>query len=388
MTSRRIALLPLTALAVVLSLLAGTPALAAPSPLTASNFRLKATSYSSLIDDLDARLPNVSVPTVVNSANRYGSVCSPPARSRVAAFCWNSGDNGTTAWYPQGITSTADAYGAGTYDGETVILVSWYDHADDGISKGVRVSFVDWSSPSSPKYRHVLLVEPYRRSDGRPSFRSVNIHAGGMFWYGYYLYVADTSYGFRVFDLRHLWQVSTGNKSIIGWQSNGTYHAFDYQYVLPQAFRYLQSTVNGYSKLRFSFASLDRTSTPDSVVMGEYGYPGGGTRLVRFGIDYRDRKLRTDSDGYARGTQAYNVSFTSMQGATSVNGEFLVSTSDGSSNAGDLISWTPGRSPRYYYDSMPIGPEDLSYWGPRDQLWSLSEYPGRRNVYAMRASAF
>ena len=33
--------------------------------------------------------------------------------------------------------------------------------------------------------------------------------------------------------------------------------------------------------------------------------------------------------------------------------------------------------------TLPPGPEDISYWPSRDQLWSLSEYPGRRYVYSM-----
>ncbi len=382
-------LVPTTLLTLTLGLLvAPSSAQAAPTALTASNFRLSASSYNSLIAELDDRLPNVSVSTVIDNANRVASTCSPSVSNRLAAFCWNSGDNNTTEWYPQGITTTADAYEAGQYEGETVILVSWYDSADDGINKGVRVSFVDWSNPSSPRYRHVLLVEPYRTSSGQPSFRSVNIHAGGIFWYGYYLYVVDTWNGLRVFDMRHIWRVSTGNENIIGRQSDGSYHAFNYLYVLPQALRYTQSTQGGYSEFRFSFVSLDRTSTPDSIIVGEYGNPGTGTRLLRFGIDYTNRMLRTDSSGYARGTEAYRVDFTSMQGATSINGRYLVSTSDGSSNAGDLIAWRPGSSPRYYNDSLGIGPEDVSYWASRDQLWSLTEYPGRRSVYAIRASAF
>lgn len=41
-----------------------------------------------------------------------------------------------------------------------------------------------------------------------------------------------------------------------------------------------------------------------------------------------------------------------------------------------------------HYDALPIGPEDLSYWGPKGQLWSLSEYAGSRSVFAVRASAY
>lgn len=360
----------------------------AATSLTASNFRLRASSYSSLIDDLDAALPNVSVSTVVNDGNRAAVSCAPAAANRVAAFCWNSGDNNVGYWWPQGVTSSADAYDAGTYEGKTVILVSWYDDGSDGIDRGARISFVNYASPSAPTYRHVLLVEPYQRSDGRVSFRPVNIHAGGIFWYGHYLYVASTNLGLRVFDMRHIWRTSTSNSRAIGWQSDGTYQAYGYKYVLPQVFTYSHSTVNGYAKLRFSFVSLDRTSTPDSIVIGEYGYPGNGTRLVRFQIDYTNRMLKTSSDGYARAVEAYDVSVTSMQGATAINGKYYLSTSDGSGNRGDLATFRPGGSVVMHYDTLPIGPEDLSYWGPKGQLWSVTEYPGSRSVFAVRASAY
>lgn len=375
------------AAALVASIAPAAPAQAATT-LPATNFRLKATAYSGLIDDLDAALPNVSVPTVVGDGNRAATSCSPAAANRVAAFCWNSGDDDVAYWMPQGITTTADAYGEATYEGSTAVLVSWYDNGTDGIDRGIRVSFVDYATPSAPTYRHVLLVEPYTTSAGQASFRPINLHAGGMFWYGHYLYVASTSSGFRVFDLRHLWQTSTSDGSAIGRQADGSYQAYGYKYVLPQVFAYNQSTTNGHAPIRFSFASLDRTSTPDSVVVGEYANPGAGSRLFRFPIDYTTRMLTTASDGYARASEAYEVSVQSMQGATAVNGKFYLSTSDGSGNAGDLATFKPGGAVVMHYDVLPIGPEDLSYWPAKGQLWSLTEYAGSRSVFAVRASAY
>jgi hypothetical protein len=102
-------------------------------------------------------------------------------------------------WYPQGITTSADAGADGQYEGKTVILTSWY-YSGSGDNKGVRVSFVDYANPSAPRYRHVLLVEPYTDATGSPNFRAVPMPAGGIVWYGHYLYVADTRGGFRVFD--------------------------------------------------------------------------------------------------------------------------------------------------------------------------------------------
>ncbi|MFT7837990.1 hypothetical protein Q5530_17780 [Saccharothrix sp. BKS2] len=373
--------------AVVQAVVVPAPAQAATT-LPAANFRLKATGYSGLIDDLDAALPNVGVPTVVGDGNRAATTCSPAAANRVAAFCWNSGDDDVAYWMPQGITTTADAYGEATYEGTTAILVSWYDNGSDGIERGVRISFVDHSTPSAPTYRHVLLVEPYTNGSGQASFRAVQQHAGGMFWYGHYLYVAATGSGFRVFDLRHLWQTSTTDGAAIGRQADGSHQAFGYKYVLPQVFAYNQSTTNGQAAIRFSFASLDRTSTPDSVVVGEYANPGAGSRLFRFPIDHTDRMLTESADGYARASEAYEVSVQSMQGATAINGRFYLSTSDGSGNRGDLATFTPGGPVVVHHDVLPVGPEDLSYWPARGQLWSLTEYAGTRSVFAVRASAY
>ncbi|MGW0958255.1 hypothetical protein ACWD4K_04235 [Streptomyces gelaticus] len=39
------------------------------------------------------------------------------------------------------------------------------------------------------------------------------IHAGGMVWYGNYLYVADTANGMRVFDLRKIMDLNPDNNA-------------------------------------------------------------------------------------------------------------------------------------------------------------------------------
>lgn len=130
-------------------------------------------------------------------------------------------DQNTGKWMPQGITSTADALGEGTYEGIDGIVTSWY-RTDD---KAVRVTFVnksDWS------YRHVLLVYP----DAEDDFKDVPVHAGGLMWYGNTLWVVDTRNGIRVFDMDNIWQVEGGDGT--GKNADGTYSAAGYKYVLPQ----------------------------------------------------------------------------------------------------------------------------------------------------------
>jgi hypothetical protein len=362
------------------------PAVAAPLQLVAENFRLQATDYNPVIADLDAILPKASVAAVVDSANRTGAWCSPHPNA-VAAFCWQRGDNSTTDWYPQGITTSADASADGRYEGKTVVLTSWY-YGGSGGNKGVRVSFVDYAEPSAPQYRHVLLVEPQKDAAGNPNFRAVPVHAGGMFWYGYCLYVADTWGGFRVFDTRHIWQVSTGDKRKIGRQSDGSYHAHDYAYALPQALTFAASTTGGYAPLRYSAVSLDRTSSPQSVIVPEYDADGTGTRVVRYPIDESTLLLKPSGDGYVHGSEAYQVNIRSMQGATAIGGKFYVSSSRGESRQGSVYTFTKTGGPTEHPNALPPGPEDLSFWRSRDQLWTLAEHPGNRSVLAVKASSF
>jgi hypothetical protein len=380
---------------------AGPSVAAAATPLTASNFRytLSETS-SSLVGALDAALPNVTMGAVADDANRTPSCGSAPSVThRTAYYCWNAGDQDTTAWYPQGITTSSDAYGAGTYDGKRINLVSWYDHAEDGIDKGVRISVSNLSaSASAPPYRHILLVEPSGTASA-PSYRPVNIHAGGIMWYGNLLYVADTSGGFRVFDLDHLWQVSTGRSSAVGRQADGSYHAFDYKYVLPQTAKFTDSTAGGYAQLQHSSVALDRTSSPDSVIVSEYRSPadvdaGAQVRTIRVPIDYTNRYLKPASDGVIKATEAYRTDLESVQGSTAINGEFFFSQSDGSNHSdpnsdGDLHTFAAPSGPIVRHgNALTVGAEDLSYDPTRDYLWSLGEYPGYRWVYAADASSF
>src|SRR3954454_15795266 len=137
------------------------PASSAPTTLTAANFRLQQTAYSGVIGQLDPLLPHASVGQVLDSANRATASCGEHAPAVLASFCWRSDDEGTEDWYPQGITTSADATTDpnGQYQGRSAVLATWYWHAG-GTEKGDRIAFVDYSNPAAPAYRFVLLVHP------------------------------------------------------------------------------------------------------------------------------------------------------------------------------------------------------------------------------------
>ncbi|RPA98383.1 hypothetical protein L873DRAFT_1687910 [Choiromyces venosus 120613-1] len=350
--------------------------LATTQKLNENTFKLKESSYNPYITPLSQLLPKASVLDVLASTNH--DLVAEDVRAigmNYKATRWENSasfnDFGTTSWYPQGISTSADAYDAGTYEGKHVTLVSWYDARDvpTAENKGVRIAFVD-RDKSPDAYRYVLLVEPYDNA-GSVDFRSVKVHAGGIAWYGNSLYVVDTSRGFRVFDLTQIWKVESGDG--IGRKAGGGFSAAGYAYVLPQSRTYT-ATDPPTPSLRFSFVSLDRTTTPDSLLIGEYQTASDPEprRFVRWSIDYTNRQLVTDSAGVATATWAYQVNIDRMQGVNSINGKFYISRSNGGSN-GDLITWVPGNLAKIAAGAAPEGPEDLSYDKTSGLMYTVTE---------------
>ncbi len=234
-------------------LIAATPAQAAT--IDAGHFSLASRSsnrhgeFAALTAALTTRLPKVDATAVVADTNRNASrLSSAPSTVEAfqAGFAFDADDQTVDYWIPQGVTTSADAYGNGLYPeggSNKVILVSWYFETNtDGVGgdeyaldKGLRLTFVDYNNPSAPTYRHVLLVEPVRTSTGAYSFNPIRKHAGGIMWYGNLLYVVDTFKGLRVFDLNTLFKVATAEKDVCGLHTDGVYYGYGYQYVLPQS---------------------------------------------------------------------------------------------------------------------------------------------------------
>ena len=88
------------------------------------------------------------------------------------------------------------------------------------------------------------------------------------------------------------------------------------------------------------------------------------------------------------GSEAYEVDIRSMQVATGVREKFYVSSSRGVAGQGSVYTFTKVSDPVENPRALPPGPEDLSYWQSRDELWTVTEHPGSRAVLAVRASSF
>jgi hypothetical protein len=130
------------------------------------------------------------------------------------AFIWNSGDNATSEWRPQGI--------AGVDAGSSQFLVvSWYHYNQGGNGyKGARLSFVNITDWANINYRHVLLVD-----DSYNPFPG--LHAGGLFIVGDSLFVPDSRAGkdsIYVFNLNFIKLVPEVDRS----------HFYDYVYILAR----------------------------------------------------------------------------------------------------------------------------------------------------------
>jgi hypothetical protein len=139
--------------------------------------------------------------------------------------------------------------------------------------------------------------------------------------------------------------------------------------------------------MRYSFLSLERRAAGPRLVAGEYGRRGATTRLVDFAIDPGSCLLDATEDGVAHPRSLSGGGVERMQGAVVVDGRWYVTASAGRYLRGSMYVGRPGAF-RRRARVLPAGVEDLSYWPSRDELWSLTEYPGRRWVFAMDRARF
>jgi len=308
----------------------------------------------------------VGVPGVLGDLDRRmrRTFCPHPRMLGLAvvrALTWERRDRRDLQWYPQGISTSVR-----TDVTRDVLVTSWYSKKDEGS----RVSFIDLEAK---RYRHVLLVEP-TVVDGVPGFKPLKAHAGGVVWHGPYLHVAATGRGFLTCRVEDAMKVPAA----AGLATYG------HDYVLPVRFAYRAANEEGVTRLRFSFMTLDRGTDPPSLVVGEYGNSKQTRRLARFPTDAETGLLSTGEDGASRPVLDGEDQLTRMQGTSVVDGTYFVTSSHGMSY-GSMHVGRPGdfRTKKW---ATPPGPEDLVYWPETDRLWSLSEHPGWRWVFAMNRS--
>ncbi len=187
--------------------------------------------------------------------------------------------------------------------------------------------------------------------------------------------MADTSKGFRVFDLTRIHRVQTGKKNTIGYDAgDDAFYGYNYQYVLPQVGAY--TLCDASCCARFSWAGFDGTTDPPSIVAGEYVSSSKTGRAHRWDLDSTTGKLETLFK-VSKPSGAYFPGVSNMQGGLSVNGHFFFSSSKGKTSlppsAGTLWDGAPGGDLEDH--QWPKLPEDLYYDWFTDRLWTCTEEP-------------
>lgn len=368
-------------------------------------------------------------------AKRHGGYIPTKGKEPSVRWCFQKGDSNTQAWMPQGVTSDADADSDENWQGHKGLMVSWYSTGkkgeadrpkkDDNRQKGVRLTVLN---TKTKKYRHLLLVEPV--DDGRKSYKALkedngkSLHAGGIVWYGKYLYVADTYHGIRVFNLDNIYDLTAdpdGNveePSKVGLGEDGkTYYGYKYRYILPQVGRWeTEEAVPDHAEppddpddpddpkdkcskrddalLRHAWLSLDRASTPDRLIAGEYCAEGDGPgRVAAWPLS--DGKIANDGTPtgafrmpeLARGKCTNNV-----QGGLKNQKHWFFNTScKGTKQNGVMYRFRADSDDPSTWKSEgikegPAGPEDLTYRyrgaGNKRLVYSVSEHPWQRMIFA------
>ncbi|MEV0226097.1 hypothetical protein [Streptomyces sp. NPDC050704] len=360
---------------------------------------------------------HVGVNAVLKSANhpmRNKAACNsteaaalPVEPVATRAYCWDSGDATTQKWLPQSVTTSGDADNDGKWGDDRVILAGWThnDHkagepADD---KGLaRVAFIDANDPKNLKYRWVLLVAPL---DGGKDFGAVRSHLGGMVWYQDKLIVtakngADHNNALFVFDMNRILQADV-NSSEVGKVSGG-WSAKGYQYVMPAIGSYnltggkCDATTDDKVPC-FASVSLDRTSTPDSLVANEW-FSSGGTQPARVWRYYYS--TASDRTGLLGSNSSDNVNVDEVYETEAVGVQGVLSYKpSGASEANWYTGYAPGSRDRHgtlwrqnestakaakcgsgeTYACWGQHTESLSYWQETGELWTLTEWAANKD---------
>lgn len=325
-------------------------------------------------------LPSVGVDAVLADHDHAMRPCPaaehnalPISPAATASWCWDAGDTETRAWMPQGVT-TSDGVGR-----NRVVLSGWHSTLKNRYDEA-RVAFVDFNNPKAPVYRWVYLVVP--NSTGT-NYSAANTHVGGLAWYGDRLFVTaadNTSTAIRVFSMSRILKTNDTSQKI--GKTHTGYAAYGYKYVMPQIgyYAYAGGTCDTGSDTGvpcFSSLSLDRSTSPPSLVTSEYfDHAALRGRLHRYGLG--PDHLLTEHGGKVTAEQAYRSDVDDVQGVLSWHGRWWVAHSS-AVQPGQLWSQSPTRSTPTTCGSSDncwaFHPEALTYDDSTRLLWSQTEWP-------------
>jgi hypothetical protein len=204
----------------------------------------------------------------------------------------------------------------------------------------------------------------------------------------------------QIFDLKSA-HGDTADKNKVGRQ-DGKYYAFGYRYVMPQVASWenpggLAKFPDGYKcsgkgTPKYSFISLDR-SAADKLITGEYcskgSIPDESGRVAQWPLNSETGLPSLSGDGNWHADKAFRLPVPNVQGAVSYDGRWYLSKTGGGedgnatlveakgSDADSGVLTSDGRR------KAAIGTEDLSYWPGRNEIWTVTEHPGKRVIYGV-----
>lgn len=332
------------------------------------------------------------------SAVELTSSNHPPMVGYSNGIRWSDGDMATDAWIPQGMTH-------GQSGSTPFVVATWHWNTDAyAYNNGSRISIVDTTALATAKYRSIILVQP----TGVGTYQSVNIHVGGVAIVGTYLYIVDTSKGFRVFDLNNIRNVDGDSTLCRNSDGSGKFGlvsgqwcADGYGYMLPQVSAYTipttksdGTTIPAACKPHFSWAGNDSRQATDFVVSGEYCNTstepctgGGGDSNGLNGRMYQwplgsDHKLVT-TGGYVNPNKVYFMNESNVQGVAADNVSGATADSyflSGTYNSGEIYKASPtGTTKTFSYSNSlaPYHPEGMySTSSSSNHLWVITEGDG------------
>uniref|UniRef100_A0AAU6WL24 Lipoprotein n=1 Tax=Chryseobacterium endophyticum TaxID=1854762 RepID=A0AAU6WL24_9FLAO len=299
-----------------------------------------------------------------------------PEENRVRGIRWNTDDETTSLWRPQGIAGFSK-------DGVRYLLVSWYAK-DEAAFKGSRITLIDISPSSSTylTYRHILLVQPdipasVTDYSQYASYAPLNVHAGGMAYFKGKLYISSTNLGVRIFDLNKIIEVSTGDTTNdkCGKDSNGNLFAFNYRYILPQTGYQKINNANPFSTIQvndegtqFWTGQYYSGSADASIVPKVFGFPVDANGILQnSGIVSVAPKNSLFTENHAHG----------IQGVFRKGNRIWLSCTGSPSNSygsnARLARYTDGADDTVRF-RWPYGAESLYHESQYNYLWSLTEF--------------
>jgi hypothetical protein len=378
----------------------------------ATNVTVTYTDESSFVNSLSSY--GYKTPTQLN-LNRVGTSSgytgvygfNIPAANQVKGFKWNSSDEQTTEWRPQGITGF-------TWGGRNFLLVTWYGVGPDVIDgvnnqhKGVRVSLVDITSMSNITYRHILLVqekanmsnsELYKASNSYVqlgSYAPVTIHAGGVACYAGKIYVADTNLGIRVFDLaKFVPAEGDATETRLGKETDGSLKAFNYSYILPQTGYYKITNAKPFSCIELGTGA---TASDKMLWTGQYieSTSTAVPKVYGFHLNASGQIVTSPQPEVITPIDNDNTHVHGIQGVYRAGTKTFMATTGNSSYEGStarLTRYNDGAAAGVRY-RWPHGTEDLYLEPATGYLWNLTEYETQkygvdnRCVFAVRLSDY